>query len=64
VLSQLFRSIKLGKIMVLFKKADDLREYLARKKNESKTIGFVPTMGALHQGHPYRAQHLLFAAFL
>lgn len=37
--------------MYLFKLKDDLRQYLATARNNDATIGFVPTMGALHQGH-------------
>jgi pantoate--beta-alanine ligase len=37
--------------MILFKTAADLARYLADKSKKDKTIGFVPTMGALHKGH-------------
>lgn len=37
--------------MFLFKKAADLRRYLSSLKQQGSTVGFVPTMGALHQGH-------------
>jgi len=37
--------------MVLFKKTDQLTAYLQTARNEGKTIGFAPTMGALHAGH-------------
>jgi pantoate--beta-alanine ligase len=29
----------------------EIREYLQKERERGKTIGFVPTMGALHQGH-------------
>jgi pantoate--beta-alanine ligase len=37
--------------MILFKKASDLRRHIQIKKSEGKLVGFIPTMGALHQGH-------------
>lgn len=37
--------------MILFKKSDQLKEHLEQLKVKAHVIGFVPTMGALHQGH-------------
>jgi pantoate--beta-alanine ligase len=37
--------------MILFKQAGAITEHLQRQKNIGKTVGFVPTMGALHEGH-------------
>jgi pantoate--beta-alanine ligase len=37
--------------MRIFEQAAGLQEYIKDLKNKDKTIGFVPTMGALHEGH-------------
>ena len=37
--------------MLIFNKKLELSAYLQSVSNHSTTIGFVPTMGALHQGH-------------
>ena len=37
--------------MKVFKRQKDLSEKISKVKSNKKTIGFVPTMGALHQGH-------------
>lgn len=37
--------------MYIFKHIADLQIYLTNERRLGKTIGFVPTMGALHKGH-------------
>lgn len=37
--------------MLILYKITDVKQYIAELKLKNKTIGFVPTMGALHQGH-------------
>lgn len=37
--------------MILFKQISRLQQALSAARNEHKSIGFVPTMGALHEGH-------------
>jgi pantoate--beta-alanine ligase len=37
--------------MVLLKRADDLARWLEKQRLAGRSIGFVPTMGALHAGH-------------
>ncbi len=37
--------------MEVFNSIDSLQSYISSLKEEEKNIGFVPTMGALHEGH-------------
>ena len=37
--------------MVIFKNADQIGAYLSNERKDNSSIGFVPTMGALHKGH-------------
>jgi pantoate--beta-alanine ligase len=37
--------------MILFKRSEDLQQWVLEQKNKGQITGFVPTMGALHEGH-------------
>lgn len=37
--------------MIIFKTAADITAHIKKSRQNGKTTGFVPTMGALHQGH-------------
>ncbi|MFZ2904883.1 MAG: pantoate--beta-alanine ligase [Cyclobacteriaceae bacterium] len=37
--------------MQIFREIDPLRAFLVEKRRSGQTVGFVPTMGALHPGH-------------
>lgn len=37
--------------MKIFYKKSELKKHLSELQNDKKSIGFVPTMGALHKGH-------------
>lgn len=43
--------------MFLFKTVQGLRTYLDEVRSRGETIGFVPTMGALHPGHEALIRH-------
>ena len=37
--------------MIVFEKTKELQDHISELKNKGLTIGFTPTMGALHDGH-------------
>jgi pantoate--beta-alanine ligase len=37
--------------MITFTKTADLKTYLEKQRSDGRSVGFVPTMGALHAGH-------------
>ena len=37
--------------MIILKKVADIRSFLTKKRETETVLGFVPTMGALHNGH-------------
>ena len=37
--------------MLIFKKVADLQSWITQERNGGRSIGFAPTMGALHDGH-------------
>ena len=39
------------KAMIIIKTVSELEAYVGRERNNGRSIGLVPTMGALHEGH-------------
>lgn len=37
--------------MIILKSIQDMQKYMLQEKTAGKTVGFVPTMGYLHEGH-------------
>ncbi|MDO5509428.1 MAG: pantoate--beta-alanine ligase [Weeksellaceae bacterium] len=56
-----FKPVKfqtLGNLQI-FRQTSALQDYIAAQREQQKTIGFVPTMGALHAGHISLVQQCL-----
>ena len=45
------RTISTLERMQIFKTKEELQVYLSKMHLKKVTIGFIPTMGALHEGH-------------
>lgn len=43
--------MEIQKKMHIFHRAEEVRAYLREQRKKGRTIGFVPTMGYLHEGH-------------
>ena len=45
--------------MQVFERAEELSAFIKKQKDQNLTVGFVPTMGALHEGHLSLVKHSL-----